>query len=107
MVPFPSFLDPILEEKEEEEEDEEEDVPLQRRTQLARPTEQEKRRSSTVTRPSVPEEPLEITTSEDEVQKWVDEQGVEGDDIFEMSDFDFMPIGIDLIGDKIQDTPIN
>ena len=39
MVPFPSILEPIPKEGEEEEEDEEEDVPLQRRTWLARATE--------------------------------------------------------------------
>ena len=101
MVPFPSIPEPIPEGEEEEEEDEEEDVPLQRRTQLARATYFERRRSSTVTPPSTIEEPLEITTSEDEVQQWVDEHDVGGDDVFKMSAFDFMPIGIDLIGDKI------
>ena len=37
--------------------------------------------------------------------KWVDEKSEEGDDIFSMLDFDFMPIGTKLIGDKIRDTP--
>ena len=41
MVPFPSVPETIAEEDEEEEEEEEEEeqVPLQRRTQLARATE--------------------------------------------------------------------
>lgn len=31
---------------------------------------------------------------------------MEGDDVFKMLDFDFMPIGMELVGDKIRDTPI-
>ena len=38
VVPFPSILEPILEE--EEEDDDEDNVPLNRRTRLARATEQ-------------------------------------------------------------------
>ena len=57
--------------------------------------------------PLVPKEPLEITTLEDKVQQWVDEQDVGGDDVFEMLDFDFMPIGTKLIRDKIRDTLTN
>ena len=72
MVHFPSILEPIPQGEEEEEEDEEEDVSLQRRTWLGRSMEQEKRRSSTVTPPSIPEEPLEVSSLEDEVQQWVD-----------------------------------
>ena len=51
------------------------------------------------------EEPLETTTSEDEVQQWVDEKDVEGANIFKMLDFDFMPIGKKLVGGQIRDTP--
>ena len=41
------------------------------------------------------------------MQQWIDEQDAKGTDIFKMSDFDFMPIRIELIGDKIRDTPTN
>ena len=58
------------------------------------------------TSPSTQAENLEVSSSEDEVQQWVDEQSEEGDDIFKMLDFDFMPMGIDLVGDKIKDTSI-
>ena len=68
MVHVPSISKPIRKGEEEEEEDEEEDVPLQRRTQLVRPMKQERRRSSMMTLPSAPEEPLEISTLEDEVE---------------------------------------
>ena len=37
---------------------------------------------------------------------WVDEKSEEGDDVFSMLDFDFIPIGIELIGDNIRDTSI-
>ena len=57
------------------------------------------------TSPSTKEKPLELSSSKDEVQQWVDEQSEEGDDIFSMLDFDFMPMGIELIGDKIKDNP--
>ena len=58
------------------------------------------------TSPSTQAKPLELSSSEDEVQQWVDEQSEEGDDVFSMSNFDFMPIGTELIGDKIRDTSI-
>ena len=41
---------------------------------------------------SIPDEPIQTTTSKDEMQQWIDEQYVEGTDIFQMSYFDFMPI---------------
>ena len=56
------------------------------------------------TPPSTQAEPLELSSLKDEVKQWVDEQSEEGDDIFKMSNFDFMPMGIELYGDKIQDT---
>lgn len=112
MVPFPSIPETILEGEEEEEEEtyeeemnEEEEVPLQRRTYIARATEKERRRSAIGTSPSTLVGPLEVSSSKDEVHKWVDEQSQEGDDISRMSDFDFMLIGTMLIGDKIVDTP--
>ena len=109
MVPFPSIPEIIPEgdeEEEEEEEEEKEQVPLQRRTRLARAIEQERRKSATGTSPSTQGEPLEVSSSKDEVQQWVDGQSEEGNAIFKMSDFDFMPVGTELVGDKIRDTPI-
>lgn len=41
------------------------------------------------------------------MQQWIDEQEGEGTDVFQMSDFDFMPIGTKLVGEKIRDTPTN
>ena len=58
------------------------------------------------TPPSTPDEPLEVSSSEDEVQQWVDEHDGEGNDVFKMSDFDFMLVRSKLLGDKIRDTPI-
>ena len=107
MVTSPSIPKTILEreEEEEEEEDEEEQVPLQGRTWLARAVEQEKTRSSIVIPPSTPEEPQEVSSSKDEVQQWVNDQDMKGDDVFKMSYFDFMLMGTELVGDKIRDTP--
>ena len=75
MVPFWSIPKTIPEgdEEEEEEEEEEEQVPLQRITWLAKGTEKERRKSSTSTSPSTQEKPLEVSSSKDEVQQWVDE----------------------------------
>lgn len=41
------------------------------------------------------------------MQQWIDEHNVEGTDVFKMSYFDFMPVGTELVGDKIKDTPTN
>ena len=41
------------------------------------------------------------------MQKWIDEQYVEGTNVFQMSYFDFMPMGTKLVSDKIRDTPTN
>lgn len=107
MVPFPSIPETILEEEGEEEEideegtNEEEEVPLQRRTKLARAIEEERRRSVLGTSPSTPTRPLEVSSSEEKVQQWGDEKSQEGDEIFRMSDFDFMPVGTILVGGKI------
>ena len=37
--------------------------------------------------PSILEERLQTTTSEDEMQQWIDEQDVEGTDVFKMLHF--------------------
>lgn len=44
---------------------------------------------------------------ENELKQWIDEYKIEEIDVFQMSNFDFMPIGIELVGDKIRDTPTN
>ena len=41
------------------------------------------------------------------MQQWIDEQDVEGIDVFKISNFDFMLVGTKLVGDNIQDTPTN
>jgi len=106
VIPFPSVPEVILEEGEEEKDDEEKEnnLPLNLRTHLARATKLEWRRSSTITLPPIPKQPIQTTTSEDEMQQWIDEQDVEGNDVFKMSDFYFMPFGTKLVGDKIRDT---
>ena len=58
------------------------------------------------TLPSTQMKPLEVSCLEDEAPQWLDEQSEEGDDIFKMSDFYFMLMGIELVRDKIMDTPI-
>ena len=71
LVPNPYILETIPKGDEEEEEieseEEEEKVPLQGRTQLAKATELERRKSATGTFPFTQEEPLELSSSEDEV----------------------------------------
>ena len=65
------------------------------------------------TSPSTQVEPLEVSSLEDEVKQWMDEQSEEvdekneeGNEIFKMLDFYFMPMGIEIVGDKIKETPI-
>lgn len=41
------------------------------------------------------------------MQQWIDGKHVEGIDVFEMLDFDFMPMETELVGDKIKDTLTN
>ena len=81
-------------------------MPLQGRTRLAKDGELERRKSAMVTLPSTQVEPLELSSLEDEVQQCVNEKKGGSDDVFSMMDFDFMPVGIELVGDKIRDTPI-
>ena len=56
---------------------------------------------------SIPTQPIQVTTLEDELQKWIDKQDDQGVDVFKMLDFDFMSIDIEFIGDKIRDTQTN
>ena len=56
---------------EEEEGDKIEYVPLSQRTRLAKVMEEERIRISTLPPPSIPKEPIQVTTSEDE-EKIVD-----------------------------------
>ena len=71
LVPNPSIPETISEIDEQEEEtkskEEEEQVPLQGRTQLARAIELQRRKITMGTLPSTQEEPLELSSSEDEV----------------------------------------
>ena len=53
------------------------------------------------------EEPLQTTTFEEKMQQWIDKKDIERTGIFKMSDFNFMPVGIELVGDKIRDTLTN
>ena len=60
-----------------------------------------------ITSPSIPNELLQTTTSEDEMQQWIDEKYVEGTNVFRMSYFYFMPMGTELVREKIRDMPTN
>ena len=41
------------------------------------------------------------------MQQWIDEHDVEGTNVFQMSDFDFMLVGTKLVKDKIRNTLAN
>ena len=88
----------------ETESEEEEEVPLHRRTRQAKATEVEVRKNVASITPSTQSRPVELSSSEDEVQQWVDEQGEQGGDVFSIADF--MPVGTELVGDRIRDTPV-
>ena len=103
LVPNPSILKTILEE-EIKSGKEEEQVPLQRRTWLAKATKMERRKSAMSNPPPTQEKLVELSSLEDEVQRWVNEQSEQGEDVFSIADF--MPVGTELVGDKIQDTPV-
>ena len=60
-----------------------------------------------VTTPSIPNEPMQTTISEDEMQKQIDEKYMERSSVFQMLDFGFMPMGTKLVGEKIRDMPTN
>ena len=81
----------ILEAKAEEEEGEKiKYVPLSERNCLAREIKEWRRRSSIVTPPSSPREPLQVSTLEDENKKWIDDMKGQEIDVFDLSKFDFM-----------------
>ena len=107
LVPNPSIPGTIPEEetdKYETESEEEEEVPLHRRTRQAKATEIKVRKNATSITPSTQSRPVELSSSEDEVQRWVNEKSEQGEDVFSIADF--MPVGTELVGDKIRDTPI-
>ena len=81
-------------------------MPLQRRTRLVKATELERRKSAMSTPPPTQEELVELSSLEDEVQRWVNEQRGQGEDVLSILDFDFMPVGIELVGNNIRDTTI-
>jgi hypothetical protein len=65
VIPIPSVPKTILKE------DKEDDLPLSQMTLLARAMEEERRRRSTITPPFIPTQPIQVTTLEDELQKWI------------------------------------
>ena len=79
-------------------------MPLQRRNQLAKAIELERRKSATSTPPPTRVELVELSSLEDEVQRWVNEKREQGEGVFSIADF--MLVGTELVGDKIRDTPI-
>lgn len=94
VIPSPSVPEVIPEgEEEEDDEDEDDNLPLNMRNPLARATKLEWKRSSTITLPPIPEHAIQSTTSEDEMQQWINEQDVKGTDVFKMSYFNFMLVG--------------
>ena len=58
------------------------------------------------TLPPTQVEPIELSSLKDEVQQWVNEKREQGEHVLSILNFDFMPMGIELDGDKIKDTPI-
>ena len=74
-------------------------MPLHRRIRQAKTTEIEVRKDVTRITPSTQSKPVELSSLEDEVQRWVDEQSEQGEDVFSIADF--MPVGTELVGDKI------
>ena len=102
LVPNPFVLGTIPEEETDQgetESEEEEEVPLQRRTRQTKATEVEVRKNAANITPSTQSRPGEISSSEDKVQRWVDEKSEQGKDVFLIADF--MPVGTELVGDKI------
>ena len=65
-----------------------------------------RRKSAKSTLPPTQVEPLELSSSKDEVQQWVNEKREGSDDVFSMIYFDFMLVGTNFVEDKIRDTPI-
>lgn len=57
--------------------------------------------------PSIPRQPIEVKTSKDKQQQWMDEQEGHEIDIFNMFDFDFMLVQTKMVGDKIWDMLTN
>ena len=66
----------------------------------------ERRKSATSTLQPTQEKLVELSSLEDEVQHWVNEQSEQGEDVLSIPNFDFMPMGMELVGGKIMDTPI-
>ena len=77
---------------------------MSHRTQLSKALEEERRRSSTLTPPSDPKELIQVTTSKDEKQQWITDMEGHQTDVFDLLNFDFMPVGTKMVGEKIQDT---
>ena len=102
LVPNPFVPGTILEEENDQDEtksEEEEEVPLQRRTRQTKATEIEVRKNAASITPSTQSRPVELSSLEDEVQRWVNEQSEKGEDVFSI--VDFILVGTELVGDKI------
>ena len=48
-----------------------------------------------------------MSTSEDEQQGWIDDMEGQEIDVFDLSNFDFMLVGTNMVGEKIRDTPVS
>ena len=53
------------------------------------------------TQSSTPREPIQVETSEDEQQQWVEKMEGEGADVFDVSYFDFILVGTETVGERI------
>ena len=105
-TPLPQLPKTIPKVKVEEEDMEQiEYVFLSQRTHLARDMEQERRRSSTIMPPSTPKEIIQVITSEDEKKQWIVDMEGQETNVFDLSNFNFMPINTEMVGENIYDTP--
>lgn len=80
-------------------------VPLSQRTRLAKSVEKERRRSSTQTHTSSLRDPIQVSTLEYDLQKWIVEMKSKGTYVFNLSKFNFMQVGTEMVGENIKDTP--
>lgn len=84
------MLDTIPEVEDEEEGEKIEYILLRKTTCSTKATEEERRRSLTQTPPSISQELVHVETLEEEKHKWIEEMEAEGDDVFDISYFDFI-----------------
>ena len=60
-----------------------------------------------MTPPSTPKESIHVSRLEDEQQQWITDMEGQETDVFDLFDFDFMPVGTEMVGEKIRDTPMS